>query len=124
MIPDGTLTPSRLYLRPRHLGGAASFLPFVALSRVNAIQAGTLDAPAALLTQMTTEYHIFQKLGSGPVALSVLSDIEADDLEDTMQWMVGRRQICVRNGQVALFWHRHLIARAAAMVPDRALLPV
>ena len=73
---------------------------------------------------MTTEYYIFQKLGAGPVALSALFDIEADDLEVAMQCMVARRQICVRNGQAALFWHRHMIARAAAMVPDRALLLV
>lgn len=73
---------------------------------------------------MTTEYHIFQKLGAGPVPLSILSAIAADDLEVTMQCMVTRRQICVRNGQAALFWHRHMIARAAAMVPDRALLLV
>lgn len=59
---------------------------------------------------MTTEYDIFQKLGAGPVPVSILSDIEADDLEITMQCMVARRQICVRNGQVALFWHRHMIS--------------
>jgi len=69
---------------------------------------------------MTLEYHIFQTLGSGPVPLSTLSNIESDDLDHTMKLMVARRQICVRNGQAALFWHRHMISRAAAMVCNRS----
>lgn len=38
-----------------------------------------------------------------------LDDLDADDLSVTLKFMVKRRQICVRDGHVALFWHRHAI---------------
>jgi hypothetical protein len=43
------------------------------------------------------------------VPFSDLSDINAEDLDLTLKFMVKRRQVCVQNGQVALFWHRHMM---------------
>ena len=65
---------------------------------------------------MTLEYQILQRLGSGPVLLSTLGDIGDDDLERMLTIMAARRQICVRDRQVSLFWHRHMISRAGGVV--------
>ena len=58
---------------------------------------------------MTIEHHIFQRLGAGPISIADLDDINSDDLAITLKFMVERRQICVQDGHVVLFWHRHTI---------------
>lgn len=58
---------------------------------------------------MTIEHQIIQRLGAGPISLADLDDINSDDLAITLKFMLERRQIYVRHGHVALFWHRHTI---------------
>lgn len=71
---------------------------------------------------MTLEHQILQRLAAGPVPSSDLSNIDADDLHLTLKFMVERRQVCVQNGQVALFWHRHMMMPLMTNRHDRPFL--
>lgn len=74
-----------------------------------------LLAHAALNGLMTLEYEILQRLRFGPVWLNALEDIDDDGLDGALSLMAMRRQVCMRNQQISLFWHRHMIgARDAA----------
>ncbi|WP_223177741.1 hypothetical protein [Sphingobium sp. KCTC 72723] len=58
---------------------------------------------------MTLENQILQQLGGGPIPLPELAEVSDEAFHQTIAVMEARRQICVRDQQVALFWHRHMI---------------
>ncbi|OAN53537.1 MULTISPECIES: hypothetical protein [unclassified Sphingobium] len=58
---------------------------------------------------MTLENRILQRLAAGPVGDLTIEGAAADEMALTLKIMAARRQICIRAGQVSLFWHRHMI---------------
>lgn len=64
---------------------------------------------SCIFRPMTLEGRILQALGAGPVRRLTMGGVDADELAAMLRIMAARRQICLREDQVSLFWHRHII---------------
>jgi hypothetical protein len=72
---------------------------------------------------MTLENMILEQLGAGPVRSLELTGADPDEVELTLKFMVARRQICRKAGQISLFWHRHMIFAPPVVVTRKTIAP-